>query len=78
MMQQLGRFLIVAGVFLVILGAFLWLLGGRTGWFSWFGHLPGDIRIRKEHFFLFFPVTSMVVVSVVLSFLLWLFGRLFR
>ncbi len=74
-MQQIGKILVFTGLLLVAAGVIIWLLSGRLGWF---GHLPGDIRIRKENFSFFFPVTSMLLVSVVLSFLLWLLGKLFR
>ena len=43
--------------------------------FAWFGKLPGDIRIEEENRFVFFPITSMIVVSVVLSLLFNLFFR---
>ncbi len=42
---------------------------------SWFGHLPGDIRIEGERTFIYAPIASMLVVSVVLSFLGWLVQR---
>ena len=65
----------ITGLVLVAAGLIFWLFAGRMGWF---GHLPGDIRIRKEHYSLFFPITSMLLLSIVLSFLLWLLGKLFR
>lgn len=68
----MARWLIIAGVVLVVLGALVhfapWL-------FSWFGKLPGDINIEKENSRVFIPITSMLVVSIVLSVLLNLFGR---
>ncbi len=74
-MQQIGKLLVITGVLLAVTGAVIWLLSGRL---SWFGHLPGDIHIRRENFSFYFPLTSMLLVSAVLSFLLWLIGRLFR
>ncbi len=60
----MGRLLIAAGLLLVILGAILtwapWLL-------NWFGRLPGDIRIERENGSVFIPITSMIVVSLLLS-----------
>jgi hypothetical protein len=68
-----ARWLIVAGLVLVALGATLayapWLL-------TWFGKLPGDINIQSGRTRVFIPITSMVVVSVVLTVLLNLFRRL--
>ncbi|NJD07426.1 MAG: DUF2905 domain-containing protein [Methylococcaceae bacterium] len=63
---------------LIWLGAGLLALGTilkfAPGAFSWFGHLPGDLRIDDENRHLFVPVTSMIVVSLILSLLLnwWL------
>lgn len=59
-----GKFLMLTGLGLTTLGLAIkytpWLL-------NWFGHLPGDIRIESEHSRVFFPITSMIVVSVLLS-----------
>lgn len=74
-MQQIGKFLILIGVLLVITGIIFWLLPGKTGWF---GHLPGDIRIKKEHFAFYFPITSMLLLSAILGFILWLIHKIFR
>ena len=69
----MGRLLIAAGLLLVILGAILtwapWLL-------NWFGRLPGDIRIERENGSVFIPITSMIVVSLLLSIVMsFLFRR---
>jgi hypothetical protein len=48
------------------------------GLFSWFGNLPGDIRRETENATVFIPITSMLVVSVILTVVLNLVGRLFR
>lgn len=68
----MGRSLILAGCILVVLGVALhfapWLL-------NWFGKLPGDIRIETERGKIFIPVTSMVVVSIILTLLINLFKR---
>ncbi len=47
-------------------------------WYSWFGHLPGDIQIRGENSRIFAPISSMLVVSVVLSLIAAVITRLFR
>ncbi len=74
-MQHLGKILIITGIILVITGVIIWALAGRTGWF---GHLPGDIRIRREHFAFYFPLTSMLLLSAVLSFIIWLIQKILR
>jgi hypothetical protein len=68
----MAKAFIIAGVLLVILGVAM----GYAPWlFGWFGKLPGDIRIERENGVFFFPLTSMLLVSVVLSLLLSLFFR---
>jgi hypothetical protein len=68
---ELGKLLILAGVVLVVLGALL-LLSGRI---PWLGRLPGDIVVERENFRVYVPLTTGILVSVVLSLLLWLFRR---
>ncbi|HEY8340038.1 MAG TPA: DUF2905 domain-containing protein [Egibacteraceae bacterium] len=65
------------GWMLVLLGGGIVLLGllVATGALSWFGRLPGDIRIETEHTRVYIPITSMIIVSVVLTVLLSLFRR---
>jgi hypothetical protein len=67
-----GRLFIIIGLSLACIGAALlwapWLL-------SWFGRLPGDIRVEREGFSFRFPVVSMIVISIVLSVLLNLLAR---
>ena len=74
-MENTGKIIAGVGVLLVFFGLTIWLLGDKLGWF---GRLPGDIRIQTENFSCFVPITSMVIISVVLSLLLTLIGRLFR
>lgn len=54
----------LVGAGLVVLGA---LIRYAPGLFSWFGTLPGDIRIEGENSSVFIPITSMIVVSVLLT-----------
>ncbi len=68
----MAKALIVIGLVLVFIGLSLsyapWLV-------SWFGKLPGDIRIEREHGVFYFPITSMLIISVVLSVIAALFFR---
>ncbi|HQG77832.1 MAG TPA: DUF2905 domain-containing protein [Bacteroidales bacterium] len=73
-MIQTGKILVIAGMILVIAGLIIWFLGDKL---NWLGHLPGDIRIERENIRFYFPVTTMIVVSVILSLLLWLIRKLF-
>ena len=62
------------GAALVIVGA---LVRFAPGLFDWFGNLPGDIRIETETTRVFIPITSMIVVSIVLTVLVNVVARLF-
>jgi hypothetical protein len=67
---NVGRILVIAGVILVVVGlAWPWL--SRLP----FGRLPGDILIDRPDLKVFVPITTMIIISVVLSVLLWLFRR---
>ncbi len=66
----MSRTLIVIGLILVVLGL-LWPWLSRLGLFR----LPGDIVIERDNFRFYFPITSMLLISVVLSLILWLFRR---
>lgn len=62
---------------LIILGVALILTGLACPWLSrlGLGHLPGDIHIERKGFSFYLPITSSIVVSLVLSLLLWIFRR---
>ena len=66
------KWLIVAGCVLVVVGV---LLHFFPNLFSWFGRLPGDIRIESERTRVYFPIVSMIIISVVLSVILSFFRR---
>ncbi|MBS3769963.1 MAG: DUF2905 domain-containing protein [Bacteroidales bacterium] len=73
MMHQIGKYLIIIGIVVVVIGVILFFLGNKL---SWFGDLPGDIKIKRDNFVFYAPITSMILVSIVLSFLLWLFSKI--
>jgi hypothetical protein len=68
--RSAGVVLIVLGVALVVLGLLIW-----SGALSWFGRLPGDLRWEGERGRVYVPVVSMILVSIVLSVLAWIFRR---
>ncbi len=55
------------GIALLLVGALLWFFPNA---FSWFGRLPGDINIESEHTRVFIPITSMLLISLLLSLIL--------
>ena len=70
-MNELGKFLVVAGLLMAAVGALLWSGLGR----SWLGRLPGDVNYSKGDFSFHFPIVTCLLVSVVLTLLMWLFRR---
>jgi Protein of unknown function (DUF2905) len=69
-MSSAGPVLVVAGVVLVVVGLLLW-----SGGLGWFGRLPGDIRVERETVRVYVPIVSMLLVSAVLSLVLYLVRR---
>ena len=68
--RGMGVLLVGAGVLLVVLG-----LVAMSGGLSWFGRLPGDVRVERENVRVYVPIVSMLLISVVLSLLLWVARR---
>ena len=70
--MTLGKILITIGLAITAMGLLLiyapWLI-------NWFGRLPGDIHVEEENKYFFFPITSMIIVSIILSILFNLFFR---
>jgi len=70
--MAIGKLLATIGVILLVIGLIInyapWLI-------SWFGKLPGDIRIEDEKKWVFIPITSMLIVSIVLTIIINLFFR---
>lgn len=71
MMPGLGRTLIILGLLIAALGVLLTLAGKLP----WLGRLPGDITIRRENFTFSFPLATSIILSLLLTLLLWLFRR---
>ena len=70
-MSELGKMLIVFGVILAVVGIVL-LLAPKI---PWLGKLPGDFSYRGERFTFYFPLTTCILLSIILSLLLYLFRR---
>lgn len=70
-MPSLGKSLIVIGLVIAAIGA-LFTLSGR---FPWLGRLPGDIYVKRENFTFYFPLATSIILSLLLSFILWFFRK---
>jgi len=69
--SSLGKSLIVVGLVIALIGVLL----SFAGRIPWLGRLPGDIYLKRENFTFYFPLATSIIVSLVLSFILWLFRR---
>ncbi len=67
-----AKWLIIAGIALAAVGL---LLHYFPGFFNWFGRLPGDIRIETEQTRIFIPITTMILISIMLTLIINLFKR---
>ena len=71
---QTGKWIIIAGIVIAVVGVLIYLFYDKL---NWLGKLPGDIRIEKENFRFYFPITTMIIISVVLTILINIFKRFF-
>jgi len=69
--NDLGKVLFVVGLGLALVGLLLWLGVGK----SWLGRLPGDINYSRGNFSFHFPIVTCIVISIVLTVLMWIFRR---
>jgi hypothetical protein len=70
-MSELGKWLIVLGLLIAAAGVIL----SFSGKIPWIGKLPGDIYLKRENFSFYFPLTTCIIISAIVSFLFWLFRR---
>ena len=70
-MNEPGKILVIVGLAIAAVGALLWSGFGR----GWLGRLPGDIHYTRGDFSFHFPVVTCLLVSVVLTLVLWWFRR---
>jgi hypothetical protein len=72
--QQTGKYILVVGLVIVFIGIIIYFF---HDYFRWIGRLPGDIRIEKNNFRFYFPLATMIIVSLVLTILINIFKKLF-
>ena len=70
-MNDLGKALVIIGLIIAAVGALLWSGFGR----GWLGRLPGDINYSKENFSFHFPIVTCLLISLILTLLMWLFRK---
>ena len=72
MNSETGKWIMLAGVLIVLVGVVIYFFHDKL---QWFGRLPGDIRIEKENFRFYFPITTMILLSVLLNILIRVIKR---
>jgi len=70
-MNEVGKFLFICGLVIALIGLALWAGVGK----SWFGKVPGDINISRGNFSFYFPLATCLLISLILTVLLWIFRR---
>ena len=80
MFTELGKLLVAIGIIAVSAGVLLLTFHktGTPGFMRWFGNLPLDIKIVRDNFSFYFPLGTSIVLSAILSFLLYLVNKIFR
>ena len=73
-MNPIAKYLMIAGG-IIFLGGLIWLLFGNK--LHWIGRLPEDIRIEKENFKFYFPITTMILFSVLITIVINLLRKIF-
>ena len=71
--QQTGKYIIIAGVCILLAGILIYFF---HDYFKWLGKLPGDIRIEKKNFRFYFPIVTMLVISIAITLIVNVIKRL--
>ncbi len=71
-LTHIGKFLVITGIIIIVLGIVLMLAGKMP----FLGRLPGDIVIERKNFTFYFPLATSILLSVILTLLLWIIGRM--
>jgi len=69
MNSETGKWIIVIGILIVIIGILVYFFSDKL---NWIGRLPGDIRIEKENFRFYFPITTMIIISLAVTLIIQL------
>jgi len=74
MNSETGKWIIGIGVIIILVGIIIYFFHDKL---NWVGRLPGDIRIEKENFKFYFPITTMILFSLLGTLIIWLIRKLF-
>lgn len=74
MNQQTGKYILVAGIIIVAVGIIIYFF---HDYLKWIGRLPGDIRIAKQNFRFYFPLTTMIIFSVIITVIIAILKKIF-
>lgn len=72
--QNFGKYLVVTGIIILTAGVLIYFFHDKM---QWIGRLPGDIRVEKPNFKFYFPITTMILASVLISLILWVLRKIF-
>jgi H+/Cl- antiporter ClcA len=70
--QQTGKYIIIVGAAILLIGLAVYFLNDKL---HWIGRLPGDIRVERENFRFYFPITTMILFSLLLSIIIYLLKK---
>ena len=71
-MEKTGKFIIIVGGLIILIGIIVFFFGDKL---RFLGRLPGDIRIERENMRVYIPITTMILVSMAVSLILYLIQR---
>ena len=74
MNAETGKWIIIIGVFIILIGVVIYFFHDKL---NWIGKLPGDIKIEKENFRFYFPFTTMILFSLIISLIVQLIKKFF-
>ena len=74
MSSQAGKYIIIGGLIILVIGIIVYFFGDKMDWLV---RLPGDIRIKKQNVRVYFPITTMIIISIVLTLLVNLIKKFF-
>jgi len=74
MNSETGKWIIGIGAIVILIGIIIYFFHDKL---NWIGRLPGDIRIEKENFRFYFPIVTMILFSLLCTFIIWLIRKFF-